>query len=544
MAATVGRLKIALTADANPFNKNLNAGRKNLGKFSNSVKSASATVLKFAGALAGLAFARKALTAFAEQELAVRKLADSLALAGDSSAAALDDMQKFASEIQSITTVGDEMVLQMAALGAAMAQLTGQELKDATKAAIGLAKAFGIDVVAAMRLVARAANGDTASLSRYGITLNKSLSKQDQFNQLLEIGAKNFAIAEGEALTTTGTLKQFANQVGDLVESMGGALAPVLANLTKGMQSSVEFIDKNARAIVQTVVAIGALVLAMKAVATIQKIIAARQVILQAFLGPKGWAQIAIGAVAAAVAVGFVNEAFADMDAELKSVTVQVDGFTSATDAAAGALNKLSAAGPKLGLVGNFFSVMAESHALQVFRDTATAAEIFADELFFLDALLRRELITFETYRRALEKIQEEFDRASGQLAELVMWQNKAKQVFDETRTGLERYNARLMELDELLERGLINWDTYRRAVEKAEEALKRLSDSSVDVGVSDRTGEFRQVDSIRRLALQGVRSPSQKRLEDVIERMDKRINEHLEELLREFRNGLPIAWK
>ena len=544
MAVTVGKLNIALKADANPFNKNLNAARKNLGKFRNSVKGASATVLKFAGALASIAFARKALSAFAEQELAVRKLADSLALAGDSSAEALNDMQKFASEIQSITTVGDEMVLQMAALGAAMAQLTGQELKDATKAAIGLAKAFGIDVVAAMRLVARAANGDTASLSRYGITLDKSLSKQDQFNELLAIGAKNFAIAEGEARTTTGSLKQFANQVGDLVESMGGALALILASFTKGMQSSVEFIDKNARAIVQAVVAIGALVLAMKAVATMQKVIAARQAIVAAFMGPKGWGKIAAGVVAAAVAVAFVNKAFADTSAQMESATVEVDGIAGAMDAATDAMTKLTDAAPKLGLVGEFLSVIAEDHALQVFRDTATAAEIFSDKLFFLDALLRRELVTFETYRRALEKIQEEFDRASGKLAELEMWQNKAKQVFDETRTALERYNARLIELDELLERGLIDWDTYRRAVEKAEEALKRLRESSVDVGVSDRTGEFRQVDSIKRLALQGVRSPANRNIENILEKFNNEMKAPIEDIRFMLREGLPIAWK
>lgn len=54
---------------------------------------------------------------------------------------------------------------------------------------------------------------------------------------------------------------------------------------------------------------------------------------------------------------------------------------------------------------------------------------------------------------------------------------DEGKRVFEATRTPLEIYNLRLAELSELLRKGAISQDTYRRAVERAE---KELDDATV----------------------------------------------------------------
>lgn len=47
-------------------------------------------------------------------------------------------------------------------------------LKGATKAAIGLSAAFGIDLATAMDLIGKAAAGNTSMLGRYGIVLDET----------------------------------------------------------------------------------------------------------------------------------------------------------------------------------------------------------------------------------------------------------------------------------------------------------------------------------------------------------------------------------
>ncbi len=164
---------------------------------------------------------RKMIRLAAEQEAAEKALAASLRLAGDASAYSMVRMKDFSSALQAITIYGDEALLKLMALGSSMGKLTGGELQDATKAAIGLSEAFGIELVAAMRLVARAAVGDTAQLKRYGIMIDALLPTQEKFNALLEIGAENFALAEARAKTAMGRWTQFWNSAGDAAEKYG-----------------------------------------------------------------------------------------------------------------------------------------------------------------------------------------------------------------------------------------------------------------------------------------------------------------------------------
>lgn len=205
---------------------------KKFGRVGKSANRLSSQFKKLAGAAAAyvgtrqlLSFAQESIQLFGVQEKAEKNLATAMKLAGDTAKDSLEDMKAFASGIQQITTIGDETVLQLAGLGASMAKLTGGELQRATKAAIGLSKAYGVDLNGAMRLVARAAVGDTATLKRYGITLDATLTPQEKFNELLKIGAENFKLAEAEADTLTGQMEQLGNAWGDLKEVIGGKIA-------------------------------------------------------------------------------------------------------------------------------------------------------------------------------------------------------------------------------------------------------------------------------------------------------------------------------
>lgn len=196
-----------------------------LSKHFGGLKASIAGVL---GAAALLRFGKDVMEAYGRQEAAVKKLSDALKLVGGSSKAAMKDMQKWAASIQQQTTIGDEAVLEMAAMGAAMGKLTGEGLQKATEAAIGLSRRLSIDTTAAMRLVARAALGDTASLKRYGIVLDMASTTQQKFNELLKIGADAFVLAQGETNTFSGRVEQLKNTLGDVKEQIGQALLPII----------------------------------------------------------------------------------------------------------------------------------------------------------------------------------------------------------------------------------------------------------------------------------------------------------------------------
>lgn len=245
---------IALKGQTAHFDKSFNKADKKLKGFSkNAEKSASRIKKAFSGLKSKLAaglsvyaagsFAKSSLNAYMEQEDAVNKINAALKVNGDYSLNASKDLQEFASSIQKITTYGDEALLPIMALGSSMGKLSGEELKKATKAAIGLSKAYNIDLVAAMRLVARAANGDTASLKRYGITIDSTLPAQEKFNELLRIGAKNFSLATEEIKTHRGQIQQLKNDWGDLKEDVGGFLMKAAVGwgyVFKGMGNGFE----------------------------------------------------------------------------------------------------------------------------------------------------------------------------------------------------------------------------------------------------------------------------------------------------------------
>lgn len=54
---------------------------------------------------------------------------------------------------------------------------------------------------------------------------------------------------------------------------------------------------------------------------------------------------------------------------------------------------------------------------------------------------------------------------------------NAAAKIFDDTRTPLEKYQQQLATLNRLADQGRLDWDTYERAVRKAEEALTGVAD-------------------------------------------------------------------
>lgn len=177
-------------------------------------------------------------------------LAGSLRATGlevDSNVKALSD---YASELQKLTVYEDDQIrLQMAQMQNIARFDNTETLKEATKAAIGLADAFGLDLSTAMDLVGKAAAGNTAMLGRYGIVLDENATQAEKFNQLLGIGANYFSISEEKANSSLGALQQLKNTWGDLQETLAMGVLPVIQTVANSLKWVMNAVTDNKTAV-------------------------------------------------------------------------------------------------------------------------------------------------------------------------------------------------------------------------------------------------------------------------------------------------------
>lgn len=158
------------------------------------------------------------------QEQAEVDLKAALESTGREVAANAEHFKKYASELQSATTSGDEQIISAQTLMLQLTKLDREGIDVATKGAMGLAVVFKQDLSAATTLVAKALAGSFGVLGRYGITVDATLSKEEKRAQLLEKLLVLFERAKAKTGTYRGAVEQLSNVYGDLKEIIGDAI--------------------------------------------------------------------------------------------------------------------------------------------------------------------------------------------------------------------------------------------------------------------------------------------------------------------------------
>ncbi len=304
MATVIDQIAIALELDPSKLAagikkaaKNVDTGTKKMaGRFESLKKNVFNLRSAFTG-LVGAYVVRDFITKSNAQEEAVSRLIATLKKEGIYTEALSASLQELASDIQGVTTEGDELTLSNIALMQNLGHLAEDQIPDATRAAIGLAKVMGVDSTTAFKLLGRAASGNSDMFTRYGITLDKTLSDQEKFNELLRIGADGFQLAEAEAKTGAGAIKQFGNLVGDLKEKLGDLIKEALMPVLKVLKHVVVFFNDMDAATRKAIVALVAFA------AVIYKVVVPALTALHLSAGPIGW--ILMG-IATAVAGGIL----------------------------------------------------------------------------------------------------------------------------------------------------------------------------------------------------------------------------------------------
>ena len=212
-----------------------------------------------------------------EQQAQVdRRLIAALRLRTDAHQAAFSSLQRFNDQIQQRIGIGDEELQQLEGtlLGYG---LLPSEIEAATKATIGFANVTGGSLTSAAATVAKAFQGQTDMLRRYGIVAN---STEEATAKLAEM----FTLAEANSGSLTSSLGTINANLGDLQQSVGGAIQAsepfreLLQTLTDASKGLRDVIARNA----------DGLTAAINGVGTAFSFAARNAQYFGAFLGPMG----------------------------------------------------------------------------------------------------------------------------------------------------------------------------------------------------------------------------------------------------------------
>jgi len=181
---------------------------------------------------------RQLVDAYGIQEQAEQGFRAALMATGRAAEISSGGIFQFASELQKVTTYGDEATLAAMTLVQSLANLDEKGLRQVTPAMQDFATGMGVDLQTAASLIGKTLGSTTNALSRYGIVLDATAPKQEKVEALTKALTEKFGgMSAAMAETATGSLQQLGNAFGDLKESMGFAIV-------EGMRPIVEWLTK------------------------------------------------------------------------------------------------------------------------------------------------------------------------------------------------------------------------------------------------------------------------------------------------------------
>lgn len=242
--ATAGKAVIDILLNSSGLKSGLGAvqgAMRGIGSVA-SAAFAGATV----AAAAMTAGVYKAISAINEQHLAEAKLAAVLKATGGAAGFTTDQLVKQAEVLQEVTIFGDDAIISMQAVLATFRNVKGDHFTEAQDRILDLATVLDTDLKSAALQVGKALNDPIAGVSALGRAgIQFTDTQKEMIASMMEMGdvagAQRIILDElanqvGGAATTAGQtfagqLTQLNNAIGEVWESVGSALIPVLQPL-------------------------------------------------------------------------------------------------------------------------------------------------------------------------------------------------------------------------------------------------------------------------------------------------------------------------
>jgi len=188
------------------------------------------------------ALAAVSVRAFGEQEKAELRLRAALQANGRQVDQLFNKYNKFASQMQAITVVGDETTLAMLAQAESLG-LTGDAAERAVRNSIAMQSAFGVNAESALRYTAALEQGNATMLTRYIPTLRDIEDESERAAEAQRVLGRAFSAAEAEGQSVAGMFVRLKNAVGDALEDIGEAVSEAF-NFSEVIPPAIEYVNK------------------------------------------------------------------------------------------------------------------------------------------------------------------------------------------------------------------------------------------------------------------------------------------------------------
>jgi len=383
------------------------------------------------------------------QELAEKRLEITLKNRGVLTAELINHLKGYASEIQNLTTIGDEQSLGLITLATNMG-ISVDKITEATRGAIGLTASFkdaGLGLETAMKGLALAYQGEYTQLQRYIPELRSASDETEKLAILQRAMADGFELAKNEVQTGSGVMGQYQNLIGDLKEKVGDVIKAALVPLVTVLANIAKIANSHPAIFKAVVAALAAMAIAVVALTVKQLALNTALAIGAALSG--NW----IG-LAAAAAVGFaawaagnallksstddLTESQKDLNQEVETTQERYERLFQAGRQAAAALDYEQAKENLKSVSSEIDNLLAQYNAtrdqgavfIPVQADADKLNELYAQENALRERIREEDLVAQEKYLK--EKA--EIDRSAAlEGIELIQYQlNRAKKTYEE----------------------------------------------------------------------------------------------------------------
>lgn len=214
-----------------------------------------------AGAAVGaVAFAKSSVDAAAASERVAAQTDAVIKSTGGAAGRSAEQIGDLATKLSNLTGIDDEVVQGAENIVATFTNIKGTQFDETTKAALDMSTALGTDASAAAMQLSKALNDPIAGvgkLTKSGVTFSDQQKEQiknyvalgdtaaAQQIILNEVNKEFGGSAEAAGATFEGSINKIQNAFGNLQETIGGALLPVMTKFTQAGATALQGLADN-----------------------------------------------------------------------------------------------------------------------------------------------------------------------------------------------------------------------------------------------------------------------------------------------------------
>lgn len=315
MAATALSFLITAVDQASSVFNGVSTTVQGTGQAAEKMSGMTKLALAATGA-AAVKFGGDSIAAYTDAEQSAARLQDALDRFPATADTSVEALSRLNGELVKKTRFDDDAYASGQAILAQFG-LTGKQIEELTPLLGDYAAKTGTDIETAAEAFGKATMGQGKALKAIGIDFADAGDPVANLQQLMDgLNKQVKGFAEKDGKTAAGQAEILGNQYGNLQETVGSKLLPVMLQFTTILLGLIDFVSRNSEVIIPLVAALGGLAAVVYTIITVTKVWTAVQAAFNAVmaLNPVVLITLAIVALVAAVVIAYrESETFRDI---------------------------------------------------------------------------------------------------------------------------------------------------------------------------------------------------------------------------------------